>query len=345
MRKVFKILIPIFLTISLSFFLFFFVGKTKPAEKITFGVNFSQKQAQYFGLDWKKAYLAILDDLKVKNIKLATYWDLIEPKKDEFNFDDLDWQIEQAENRNVKILLVLGMKSPRWPECHLPDWAKNLKKEDQQKEILELIEKIVLRYKHSSSIEIWQIENEPFFPFGQCPWVDKKFLKKEIDLVKKLDDKKRKVLISDSGEGSFWIEAAKYGDIVGTTMYRKVYFYPNPIYRIFPNFPRVGFYLRYFFPPTFYYRKMRLINFLFKKEVICVELQAEPWGPKLIWDLPLKEQEKTMDEKKFIQVIEFAKKTGISKFYLWGSEWWYWLKEKHKKFEIWEHARLLFENF
>jgi hypothetical protein len=345
MRKIFKILISVFSIIFLFLIFFFFVGKTKPAEKIIFGVNFSQKQAQYFGLDWRKVYLALLDDLRVKNLKLATYWDLIEPKKDEFNFDDLDWQIEEAQKRDVKILLVLGMKSPRWPECHLPDWAKKLKKEDQQKEILDLIEKIVLRYKDSSSIEIWQIENEPFFPFGQCPWVDKNFLKKEIELIKKLDDKKRKVLVSDSGEGSFWIQAAKYGDIVGTTMYKRVYFYPNPIYKIFPKFPRIGFYLHYPFPPTFYYRKMRLINFLFKKDVICIELQAEPWGPKLIWDLPLKEQEKTMDEKKFIQIIEFAKKTGISKFYLWGSEWWFWLKEEQNKPQIWEYARLLFENF
>ena len=341
MRKIFKILILVFLIIFLFFIFFFFVGKTIPAEKIIFGINFSQKQAFYFGLDWKEVYLALLDNLKVKNIKLATYWDLIENKKDEFNFEDLDWQIEEAEKKNLKILLVLGMKSPRWPECHLPDWAKNLKKEEQQKEILELIEAIVLRYKDSPAIKTWQIENEPFFPFGQCPWVDKNFLKKEIKLVKSLD--KRSVLISDSGEGSFWIQAAKYGDLIGTTMYKRVYFYPNPIYRFFPKFPRIGFYIHYLFPPTFYYRKAKLIDFLFKKEVICIELQAEPWGPKLIWDLPLTEQEKTMNLEKFKYNIEFAKKTGISKFYLWGGEWWYWLKEKQNRPEIWEEAKKLFK--
>jgi len=341
MRKIFKISILVFLIIFLFFIFFLLVGKTIPAEKIIFGINFSQKQAFYFGLDWKEVYLALLDDLKVKNIKLATYWDLIENKKDEFNFEDLDWQISEAQKRNVKILLVIGMKSPRWPECHLPEWAKNLKKEEQQKEILELIEAIVLRYRDSPAIEIWQIENEPFFPFGQCPWVDKNFLKKEVELVKSLD--KRSILISDSGEGSFWIQAAKYGDLVGTTMYKRVYFYPNPIYRFFPKFPRSGFYIHYPFPSVFYYRKMKLIEFLFQKKVICIELQAEPWGPKLIWDLPLKEQEKTMNLEKFKYNIEFAKKTGISKFYLWGGEWWYWLKEKQDRPEIWEEAKKLFK--
>ncbi|KPJ57474.1 hypothetical protein AMJ49_00915 [Parcubacteria bacterium DG_74_2] len=342
MKKTLKIFLLTFVIFILVCFFYFFVGETKPAKEIIWGVNFSQKQAQYFGLDWKENYLALLDDLEVKNFKLATYWDLIEPEKDKFYFGDLDWQINEAEKENAKILLVIGMKSPRWPECHIPDWAKNLSKEEQQKEILGLIKKLVLRYRDSNSLEVWQIENEPFFPFGECPWVDKEFLKKEIELVKNLDNKGRPILISDSGEGSFWIQAARYGDIVGTTMYKKVWFYFNPIYRKFPNFPRVGFYIAYPFPSVFYYRKAKIIDWIFKKEVVCIELQAEPWGPKLIWDLPLEEQEKTMNLEKFKQNIEFAKKTGISKFYLWGSEWWYWLKEKHNRPEIWKEAKKLF---
>jgi hypothetical protein len=340
MKKIVKIFLLTFTIFILVSFFYFFIGKTKPAKEIIWGVNFSQKEASYFNLDWKENYLAILDDLNVKYLKLATYWDLIEKEKDKFNFEDLDWQITEAEKRNVKIILVIGMKSPRWPECHLPDWAKSLKRKDQQKEILELIEAIVLRYRDSSAIEIWQIENEPFFPFGECPWVDKKFLKKEIELVKRLD--KRKVLISESGEGSFWIGAAKYGDIVGTTMYKRVYFYPNPIYKIFPKFPRFGFYIHYPFPPVFYYRKAKLIDFFFKKEVICIELQAEPWGPGRNWEIPLSEQEKTMNLNQFKYNIEFARKTGISRFYLWGAEWWFWLKKKHQKPEIWEEAKKLF---
>ena len=103
----------------------------------------------------------------------------------------------------------MGMKSPRWPECHIPAWANDLDKEKQQAKILNLIEKIILRYRDSSMIKYWQVENEPFFPFGDCPWRDRKFLKKEIELVKQLDAQKRPVIISDSGEGSLWIAAAQ----------------------------------------------------------------------------------------------------------------------------------------
>ena len=100
----------------------------------------------------------------------------------------------------------------------------------------------------------------------------------------------------------------------------------------------------YPFPPTFYWRKAQVINKLFHKEVICVELQTEPWGPKLLYDSPIEEQEKTMNLEQFKKNIEFAKKTGLSEFYLWGGEWWYWKKIKQNDFTIWNEAKKLFKD-
>ena len=148
---------------------YLFIGTPSQAEEISWGVNFSQKQAKLLGLDWQETYLALLDDLKVKNLKLITHWDLIEPEEGEYNFKDLDWQIQTAEEKGAKLLLVIGMKTGRWPECHIPEWAKILSKEEQQERILKLIEKIVLNYRSRTPIEYWQVENEPFFPFGECP--------------------------------------------------------------------------------------------------------------------------------------------------------------------------------
>jgi len=330
MKKLFKKFLLVFLFFLFCFAIYLLIGAPPKTEKVTFGVNFSQKHSQNLGISWKENYLALLDDLNVKNFKLAVHWDLIEPQEDKFYFNDLDWQINEAKKRDAKILLVIGMKSGRWPECHIPDWAKNLEKEEQQKEILEMLENIVLRYQNSNIVEMWQVENEPFFPFGECPWVDKKFLKKEIELVKSLDNKKRKVLISDSGEGSFWINAAYFGDIIGTTMYEKVWF------------RQLGIYIRYPFPPIFYWRKAQIIKKLFDKEVICIEFQTEPWCPTLLYDCSLEEQKKTMNLEQFRKNIEFAKKTGFDKFYLWGAEWMYWMKEKQNKPEIWNEAKNLF---
>jgi len=332
-KIVLKILAAIFCAGFILFFVYFFIGQPKPAEKIIWGVNFSQKHSEKMGLDWKKNYLALLDDLKVKRIKIAAHWDLIEPKDDKYYFDDLDWQIQQAEEKGAKLLLVIGMKTSRWPECHIPDWAKNLGKKQQQEEILELLKEFVLRYRERNSILSWQVENEPLFPFGECPWTDKEFLKKEIVLVKSLDQEKKPVIISVSGELSFWLEAARLGDVVGTSMYKKVW---SPELKMYFNLP---------YPPIYYWRKALLIKKIFKKEIICVELQTEPWGPELLYYSPIFEQEKTMNLEQFRKNVEFAKKTGLNEFYLWGAEWWYWLKEKQNKPEIWEEAKKLFKNY
>lgn len=308
---------------------FFLIGNPPPADEITWGVNFSQKHAENFGFNWQEVYLAFLDDLGVNDIRVATYWDLIEDQNGEFVWDDLDWIVEQTEEREVNLILAVGMKTLRWPECHLPEWAQGLGREEQQREILELIRELVMRYRNSSALKYWQVENEPFFPYGSCPWVDRSFLQREIDLVRTLDSEHR-VLITDSGEGSFWISAAKMGDLVGTTMYKKVWFRQARMYFSYP------------FPPVFYWRKAWLVERLFGDEVICVELQAEPWGPLLIYDLSMEEQKKTMNIEQFHRIVNFARSVGFKENYFWGAEWWYWLRENRNDSQIWDSAKLLF---
>ncbi len=342
-KKMIFLIIFIILILFIVLFFYFFVGKSPVPKNITWGVDFSQMQAESLKLDWKQAYLAILDDLGAKNIKLHTQWDFVEGKKDDYYFNDIDWQISQAEKRNAKIIYVLGMKTGRWPECHIPNWAQNLQEERQQAELLGYITEVVLRYKDSKAIINWQVENEPFFKFGECPpWYYKndEFLKKEVDLVKLLDPS-RQIIISDSGELSWWIKASRIGDILGTTIYRRAWV---NISSFGFNIGLPGFYSNYLIPPVFYSRKVELIKYIFNKKVISVELQAEPWAFKPFSDVPLAEQYKTMDLQKFKDNIEYAKKTGLDTFYFWGVEWWYWMKTTQNRPEIWNEAKKLFIN-
>jgi len=309
---------------------YFFIGVSRPSENVEWGINFSQKRSEEFSLDWRENYLAILDDLGAKKIKIAVPWDFIEGREGEYYFNDLDFQVEEAGKRDAKLILVIGRKTPGWPECHIPKWAINKTKEEQQEKILSLIREIVTRYKDSEIVEYWQVENEPFFPFGKCLWRDPSFLKKEIELVKSIDPSKP-VIISDSGEFSLWFRAASHGDVLGVTMYKKAWF------------EELGLYISYPFPATFYNRKANLIRAFFKKDVFCVELQAEPWGPVLNYKLPLEEQEKTMTLEILQKNLKFAKKTNLNKFYLWGAEWWYWMKIKNDRPEFWEEIKSLFK--
>jgi hypothetical protein len=343
MKRIIKIIIFILLVIILTLFCYFFVGWTTQAKKITWGVDFSQMQAEALNLNWKEVYLAVLNDLGAKNIKLHTQWDFVEGKKDSFFFDDIDWQLKKAKENNAKVIYVLGMKTGRWPECHIPSWAQNLSEQQQQNEVLAYIKEVVLRYKDNNVITNWQVENEPLFDFGQCPsWYynSDDFLKKEVKLVKSLDPW-RSIIISDSGELSSWMNASKIGDIVGTTMYRKAWVNINSfgMLGIVP-----GFYGTYPIPPVFYERKSALVNFLFNKKVICVELQAEPWASRTFYDVPLPEQEKTMNINQFRSNVEYAKKTGLDTFYFWGDEWWYWMKTTQNRPEIWNEAQNIFKS-
>ena len=59
-------------------------GKGKNPE---IGVTFSKAYAESLGLDWQKTYLAIIDDLKVENIRLIAQWNEVEPEFNQFNFN------------------------------------------------------------------------------------------------------------------------------------------------------------------------------------------------------------------------------------------------------------------
>ena len=338
MKKILKIflgLLVLIIVILLAFFSYFFVGKSQVKDGIIWGVDFSQSQAEYLGLNWKELYLAIIDDLNVKNIKLHTNWNWVEGKKDDYFFKDIDWQIKQAEQKNVKIIYVIGMKTGRWPECHIPTWADGLSQDRQQAELLKYITEAVLRYRNSKAIINWQVENEPLFRFGECPyWYYKNdnFLVEELNLVRSLDPT-RKIIISDSGEQSTWFGAAKVGDIVGITMYRSAWAHVTD---------SMGFEAYSFLNPVTYMRKIGIINKMFKKDVICIELQAEPWTNEPLATAPLDEQTKSMNVDMFKENIQFAKETGMDKFYFWGVEWWYKMKTKQNDPSIWNEAKKLF---
>jgi len=316
------------LIIIISFFLIFFMGKKNTVENINWGVNFSQKQASDLGLNPKEVYLNILDDLKADHIKIAMHWDLIEKTQDSFDVADFDFYIKEAEKRDVKVILAIGMKTPRWPEYHMPKWTEDLTKEEQQEEILEMISFIVDRYKDSPSLIAWQIENEPFFNYGKAPWKDSSFLGREIEEARKIDNT-HKIVVTDSGEMSFWIRAAKLGDVVGITMYTKVWS------------ENLRNYFSYKLPAVFYGKRADLIKWLFDKEVWCLELQAEPWSKELIQDATLEEQLESMDINRLKYNIEYAKNTGLNTFYFWGVEWWYYMQQKYDDSSFLDEAKKL----
>lgn len=325
-RKLIRNIIFVFLTILI---VYIGIDYSAAHEKMSFGVTFSKPFAEFMGLDWKETYLAAFKDLQLKKIRLSSYWNETEPSEGVFQFDDLDWQVREAAKNNADIILVLGQKQPRWPECHIPDWAKDLPLKDRQDRVMNQIKTVVDRYKNEKSIVAWQVENEFFFQFGECPEYDTDFFDKEIAYVHSLDSA-RPVIITDSGELSSWYRAAGRADIMGTTMYRVVY---NKDYG----------YFTYPIPSSFYTVKAQMIKALTGvKKIIVVELQGEAWGPKMPNEMTMEEQSKSMDTEKFKNIAEYARNTGFSESYFWGVEYWYWLKKVKGEPGMWNEAIKIF---
>jgi len=327
------LIIAIILIIILLLFYFFKIAKNYPLNRDLkhrpdfFGVTFSTKFCKEIGLDWQEVYLAILDDLKVKEIRLPIYWDEIEEEPGVFDFTKYDYIISEGEKRGVKFVANIGWRLPRWPECHAPEWTNKESLEMTKAKVVRMLTATVEHYKDRESIVYWQLENEPFFnEFGICPRSDYWFFNKELEAVKRLDD--RPIMISATGELSMWRKEAKLADIFGSTAYRVVWG------------PWTG-YIRYPIPAWFYRLKANLLGIPKDKRVI-VELQAEPWVPKgSIIHISEKEANKSFNMEQFRANLQYGINIDFNKTYLWGVEWWYY-QYKHGNPDYWRLARTIF---
>lgn len=300
------------------------------AKEDFWGLTYSDKFAEEMGLDWQEVYLAILDDLEVKNIRIPIYWDQIEQTEGEYDFSRYDFIFDEGKKRNVKFIANVGWRLPRWPECHTPLWLKNKTVDLARAKNLEMLDKVVRHFQDREEIVYWQVENEPLFNwFGECPKGDRKYLQTEIDLVKKIDDT-RPIIISASGELASWKQEGQMADIFGTTVYRIVW---NPIFK----------YVKYPIPDWFYRAKARFYN-IDKNNTIISELQTEPWVPQgTLADLDFKEYDKSFSVSQFKANMQFAINVDFKQAYMWGVEWWY-LQKTRGNTQYWDVARSVFNN-
>jgi hypothetical protein len=281
------------------------------------GVSFSKEYAQELGNDWKANYLALLDDLGFKRLRLMSYWEDIQPQPGHYDFKDLDWQIAEANAHHAKVSLAIGYRQPRWPECHEPTWAEKLKENSPAWDdaLFNYMHAVINRYKDNPAIESYQMENEVANAwFGSCRGSipPRERLIKEFNLVKSWDPA-HPVWMSLGDEHGLPIHQPT-PDAYGLSIYRVVYSTNTPIH----------FYITY--PITDWYHRLRvaIIQHTKHRPSFVHELQLEPWGSKATVDLSVKEQDKSMSVGQMKKSIAFSEKTGLQLQYMWGGEWWYW---------------------
>lgn len=297
-----------------------------PAKNIAWGVTFTKSYAQYLGLDWQQVYLAVLDDLKIKTVRLGINWDEIELEPGRFEFAEFDWMFDEAEKRGVDVVPAIGFKLPRWPECRAPGWAHELLSQERaefENAQLAMMKTVVEHFKDRENIKVWQVENEGFIGwFGNCPRIPDAFMRREVEFVRRLDP--RPILMTESGELSTGLRSALVSDMVGTSLYREVW---SPIF---------GF-VTYPLPPSFYNHKAKLLK-PWLQQFIITELQLEAWAPNGILNVPIAEQLKILSQEKMRAYLDYSRRTGIDEIYAWGAEWWWWLKAQGYP-QLWETAK------
>jgi len=303
-----------------------------PVKDPKIGVSFSQKRALELGLDWKANFTALLDDLDIKHYRLMSYWDIHEPVRGQMDFSSLDWQISEATKRGADVTLSIGIRQPRWPECHQPSWADALSGNEWKQALYAYMQQVVKRYENNPTVINWQLENEAVNEwFGECDPPDRVRLREEYNLVREWSDKPIWMSLSDQHGLPLNVPVA---DKFGYSVYRTVW--------SDKTWPYIG-YITY--PTPIWYHKLRAvaINATVHRDIFIHELQLEPWGRVDTKLLSSEEQDKSMSAEKIKDNLLFAREIGAKEIYTWGGEWWYWRKVNGDP-HIWDTVKTEFKD-
>ncbi len=300
-------------------------------EPLQFGTTFVPRYARHFGLDPQQTLYAAIHEVGFERLRLVSYWDDIEKTPGVYDFAELDWQIKMAEEADVDVSLALGLRQPRWPECHMPSWAKNQPKEQWYPQLKAFMGKVVERYKDSPAIISYQVENEFFMTvFGDCPDHSRDRLVDEYNYVRSLDPDKKIIITRSNNWGGIPLNEPK-PDQYGVAVYKRVF-----------DYSVTNRYFEYPYPPWFYGTLAGASELNDGRSMIIHELQMEPWLPEgyemnELADIP--EQNKSMNGDRLEKRFRYAADSGIRTVDTWGMEWWYWRKVKAGDSSLWDVAK------
>lgn len=299
-------------------------------EPLRIGATFIPDYARHFELDPKETMDAMINDLGIRQFRLVSYWNNIEPEEGKYDFSELDWQFEKVAQAGGKVSLAVGLRQPRWPECHAPEWLGGVDKPIWQPKLMNFMTKVIERYRNNPVLESYQLENEFFMDvFGICPDFSRERLVDEYKMMKTLDSS-HPIIVSRSNNWVGLPLGDPRPDQFGISVYKRVW--DKTITKRYFEYPL----------PAWFYASLAGGGELFTgKSMILHELQTESWLPEG-YDMKTaskEELDKSLSPERLKDRIRYGVATGMKDIYLWGPEWWYFMKVKRGEPALWDTAK------
>lgn len=321
----------------------------EPLGPAVFGINYSCNYAEYLLLEeadqhvdddrpgreaWCAATLGeLLRSTGARHVRLSVEWSQVEPTEGVYDFALLDALLAEAERHDARVLLTVGIKAQRHPEYYLPAWllvrvempARNAVITDDpsiREPALRMAAAVVRHAAASPAVDAWGAENEPYVPSKRAHWwrLGRPYVQSLAAVIRANDPLRRPVAINQGQHHLFdtfetrWQEALEDADVLAVSLYPfrnfEVLGWPVvvPITELGPFVPN--------------YAAQRRAADTAGREYWITEMQAEPWiddDPRLRGpDNP----HPNLTHDKFRRNIEYARRTGAQRVYLWGAEWW-----------------------
>jgi hypothetical protein len=273
----------------------------------------------------------------------------VEREPGRYDWSSIDRQLDALHARGARAVVTIGMKAQRYPEYWLPTWlrmAANIPP-DAFPEDHPLIEQHLFPYLEAAArhlvahpaVEGLQVENEPFVHFeGHANgWhIRKSFLEREIATVRAtVGDVPLSVSHASwlRTDGT-WHWILDHVDVLSQSVYTKRQRGPWTWLYIFPY--RIG-------PLTPDLPAQSRAAARHGKELWITELQGEPFESPHVDVRAVPTHQAASFSPRWLRAnLKLARRSGATRAYLWGVEWWLYLRDQRDDGRLWQMGRGLF---
>ncbi len=347
---------------------------TAPERPAAIGVNFSCQRAHYLGLDCDALLAAVLDDVGACLVRLSVYWHEAEPVPGRYDWRAIERQLDAVHARGGRAVVSIGMKAQRFPEYWLPEWLRQAAPiaPDElpehhplvRRHLLAFLEAAARRLSVHPAVEALQVENEPYvnyrpnrllrwigrerygpgeqrslhilflkFGWNATTWrISESFLAEEVATVRAAAPGTPIVLTHASWlrTDRSWRSLLQLGDVLGQSVYTKRQLGPWPWLYLFPY--RLG-------PLSPHLPAQARAAARQGKALWITELQAEPFEKSGVDERHTPGALRGFTPQRLAENLSLARRAGAARVYLWGVEWWAYLKDRHGDDRLWRAGR------